>query len=665
MEIPKIFQEADQFAIPIGAKFITEQLVHAKFSETFSELGQAATTYSILCTLEEKPEVYRQFNDTEVIAGFSKDGKLRASIRHVPFAKNMPPSTQKVEENVALLEIMDGQKLVVRQILSDKVGKPTTHPNLTNGIVFSPDNKYIAWTVADPAKFERKSALGYSTKMANYKDYGENCTNIFQTSLAVFDIEKKEAKLFGAPEGHGVCKSSFASNDVLIVQAMKISSPIQLGINAYTNRYYSLFAVRVNEEPSFKLLLQPKRVEFDAIQVDENNAKIFAFKFPEKFGGHRGPLYPEVSTLNLADLTITDTKTSTEEISLGTIPNNLFISPDKVAFTEERQGLMIPVILDLANNFARSEIPGAREGIQSAVLCDYLNDNFLLIQSTPTSIPCIVVVKDGKQNYLTEEHTFAGLTASIETCGDNASVIMLVPEGSKKFVVFPHGGPHGMSSTEFNRQALIFALAGWATARPNYVGSTGYPIKQIKKIFGNAGTKDLNDVVETVRMCKKKFGAEKVGVWGWSHGGFLSAHMACKFSKEINFAVIGAPVINLVSSFFTCDIPDWSLVEAGLSDECDGEIAMTPKVMTKLWEMSPLKFVDGVTVPVLLGHGNLDRRVPFQQSVEFYQALKRAGKKVTFLQYDGNGHGMRQKDAFDDFLASSIQFFENPDTFTE
>lgn len=664
MEIPKIFEEVDSLSIPSNAQFINEHLVQATFQSTFGELGQLATTSAILCTECDNQPIYRHFNDTELLSGYSRDGKLRAVLRQVPFAKNMPPSTTKTEENVVILEVMEGQKVVARKILPDTLGKATTHPNINNGLIFSPDNRYIVWTCADPAKFERKSVLGFTTKMSKYNDYGENCNNIHHTSLAVFDITNKEAKLFGSPEGQGICKSAFASNDVLVVQVMDISSPVILGINAYTNRYYSLYATRLNEEPSFKLLLPPKRVEFDAIQVDENTAKIFSLKFPEKFGGHRGPLYPEVSTLNLTDLTITDTKTSNEEISLGTNPRHFFINPTTVAFTEERAGLMIPITIDLTN-FARTEIPGAREGIQSSILCDELNGAFLLINSTPTTPQRIVLLKDGQQKPLTEGFTFEGFNSSIETCGDNASVVMLIPEGCKKFVVFPHGGPHGMSSTEYNRQSMIFAKAGWATARVNYVGSTGYPIKQVRKIFGNAGTKDLQDVVECVRMCKKKFGAEKVGIWGWSHGGFLSAHMAAKFSKEINFAVIGAPVTNLVSSYFSCDIPDWSLVESGLSDDCDGYISMNPKVMTKLWDCSPLKYVDGVTVPVLLGHGNLDRRVPIGQSIEFYIALKKAGKKATFLQYDGNGHAMKQRDAFDDFLASSIMFFENPDTFSE
>ena len=166
-------------------------------------------------------------------------------------------------------------------------------------------------------------------------------------------------------------------------------------------------------------------------------------------------------------------------------------------------------------------------------------------------------------------------------------------------------------------------------------------------------------------ILKKKYKPEKLGIWGWSHGGFLSAHMACKHSDLIDFAVIGAPVINFVSCYFTSDIPDWAIAESGLTKKCDGVIDLKKEVYEKLWEMSPLKYVNGVNVPVLLIHGNSDRRVPFGQSVEFYDALKRLDKKVKLVQYEGNGHSLSHINVADDMLAVSLEFFDDPEKFID
>ena len=42
--------------------------------------------------------------------------------------------------------------------------------------------------------------------------------------------------------------------------------------------------------------------------------------------------------------------------------------------------------------------------------------------------------------------------------------------------------------------------------------------------------------------------------------------MAAKHSELIDFAVIGAPVINFISCFYSCDIPDWALDESGINE---------------------------------------------------------------------------------------------------
>ena len=88
---------------------------------------------------------------------------------------------------------------------------------------------------------------------------------------------------------------------------------------------------------------------------------------------------------------------------------------------------------------------------------------------------------------------------------------------------------------------------------------------------------------------------------------------------------------------------------------------MDKEVYDKMWDMSPLKYIEGVNVPCLIIHGATDRRVPLGQSIELYTALKRMGKKVKFYQYDGNGHSFKHISAADDMIAVSLSFFEDPE----
>jgi dipeptidyl aminopeptidase/acylaminoacyl peptidase len=121
----------------------------------------------------------------------------------------------------------------------------------------------------------------------------------------------------------------------------------------------------------------------------------------------------------------------------------------------------------------------------------------------------------------------------------------------------------------------------------------------------------------------------KMGVMGWSYGGFMSSWVV-GHTNRFKAASIGAPVVDLVSQNMTDDIGGF-----------------LPSYMKKQpwedWDVynshSPLRYVQNVTTPVLLQHGEADIRVPFSQGVMFYNALKRRGVPVRFLVLPRQPHG--------------------------
>ena len=106
-------------------------------------------------------------------------------------------------------------------------------------------------------------------------------------------------------------------------------------------------------------------------------------------------------------------------------------------------------------------------------------------------------------------------------------------------------------------------------------------------------------------------------------------------------------------------IPDWALDESGIENNWYAEKKMDKNLFDKMWDMSPIKYVEGINVPILIIHGAEDRRVPLGQSIELYTALRRMGKKVKFYQYDYNGHSFKHISHSDDMILASIEFFEN------
>ena len=122
---------------------------------------------------------------------------------------------------------------------------------------------------------------------------------------------------------------------------------------------------------------------------------------------------------------------------------------------------------------------------------------------------------------------------------------------------------------------------------------------------------------------------QRLGVMGWSYGGFMSSWIVGQ-TNRFKAASIGAPVVDLASQNMTDDIGGF-----------------LPSYMKKQpwedWDIysshSPLRYVHKVKTPVLLQHGDADIRVPFSQSIMYYNALKRRSVPVRFLVLPRQPHG--------------------------
>ena len=658
----KIFNSINNKLIPTTAKFINDSKIQITFSSPFNALNESSKFVSILDLNSKDLNPIPISNNSEIFEGYSSTGEMRAILREINYNKLMPSTVYKNKKNekVTILEIINKQEIIHRKILDENYNNIPRHNTISNSIMFSPDDKKICFTVSDKINLEKESKLGYKIKMYQYKDLGEDLSEIYHTSLALYDFEKKLITKISLPNEYIVCKGIWASNEVLIIQGIDYSQSKILGVRSYTNRPFTIFAVNISKPNDIVKIMEPKQTYFDVYKINNELAKICTFEFLNDFPGHNGPLYPISFYINLKTFKISNLKKSNREVYIQYPPNKLFLDENHIIFCEGFRGFCFGTILDL-NNFNKESLPGTK----CCQIVDIRNNKILVIKSTPSSIPQLCLIIDRyKEIYLTKEFNY-GLEYEHKFIGDSDDycniLILKAKNNLNKFILLPHGGPHGMTDNSFDKRALIFALNGYNVVHINYIGSTGTSAKAINKIFGNCGKADLNTVVQTANYIKKKYSPSLLGIWGFSHGGFLSAHMAAKFSSLIDFAVIGAPVINFISCYYTTDIPDWSLDESGIGSNFYADKKMDKNAFDKMWDMSPIKYIEGVNVPILIIHGSEDRRVPFGQSVELFSALKRLGKKVKFYQFDYNGHSFKQISHRDDMIVVSLDFFENYD----
>jgi dipeptidyl aminopeptidase/acylaminoacyl peptidase len=221
-------------------------------------------------------------------------------------------------------------------------------------------------------------------------------------------------------------------------------------------------------------------------------------------------------------------------------------------------------------------------------------------------------------------------------------------------VVQIHGGPAGVCQRRFqvawNEWAQILAAHGIAVFRPNPRGSSGYGNAFVAANKGDWGDGPLDDIARGIDALIEQgiVDPDRLGVGGWSYGGYLTA-WAITHSDRFKCAVIGAPVVNLLSFSGTTDIPTGFLPTYYYGDPYS-----TPAIYHA---QSPLYYVDNVQAPVLLLHGENDVRVPLTQSIELYTALRARRKTVQFVTYPREDHGFVEPAHQRDVLERVVGWF--------
>ena len=204
--------------------------------------------------------------------------------------------------------------------------------------------------------------------------------------------------------------------------------------------------------------------------------------------------------------------------------------------------------------------------------------------------------------------------------------------------------------------------AGSSSISVSFYVSRGYLvfIPDIPYKVGYPGESALNAVVPGVTMLINQgfVQADNVGVQGHSWGGYQIAYMVTE-TNLFKAAEAGAPVSNMTSAYGGIR---WG---TGMSRMFQYEQTQS-RIGGSLWEYplryidnSPLFQADKIETPVLMMHNDDDGAVPWYQGIEFFVALRRLGKPVWMLNYNGAGHGLRRYADRKDWTIRMQQFFDH------
>jgi dipeptidyl aminopeptidase/acylaminoacyl peptidase len=240
---------------------------------------------------------------------------------------------------------------------------------------------------------------------------------------------------------------------------------------------------------------------------------------------------------------------------------------------------------------------------------------------------------------------------------------LTLPPGKEEknlpLIVLPHGGPHSRDEPGFDWFSQALASRGYAVLQPQFRGSDGFGDDLLHAGFGEFGKKmqtDLSDGVRTLAT-QGMIDAKRVCIVGASYGGYAALAGATIDTGVYRCAVSIAGLSDLRQQLRYWE---WShnKVDARGERFWGRFLAVDDPDDLKLNDISPIKHVDKVTIPILLIHGKDDTVVPFAQSNDMADALKHAKKPYEFVTLKAEDHWLSKSETRLQMLQATVKFLE-------
>ncbi|WP_022824619.1 alpha/beta hydrolase family protein [Hymenobacter norwichensis] len=195
----------------------------------------------------------------------------------------------------------------------------------------------------------------------------------------------------------------------------------------------------------------------------------------------------------------------------------------------------------------------------------------------------------------------------------------------------------------------MFASNGYLVFTPDISYTIGEP--------GPSAVEFINSGVEALKKNNWVDGAH-IGIQGQSWGGYQVAYLITQ-TNMYAAAWAGAPVVNMTSAYGGIR---W---ESGQSRQFQYERTQS-RIGGTLWEKpelyirnSPLFALPKVQTPVVIMSNDADGAVPWYQGIEMFTDLRRLGKPVWLLQYNGEAHNLVKRENRKDISIRELQFFDH------
>lgn len=211
-------------------------------------------------------------------------------------------------------------------------------------------------------------------------------------------------------------------------------------------------------------------------------------------------------------------------------------------------------------------------------------------------------------------------------------------DSTKKYpvIIYVYGGPHSQMVkntwlAELRRWEMLMAQKGYVIYVQDNRGTTNRGAAFEKEIHGQCGQAEMADQMEGVKMLQSLpfVDADRIGIHGWSYGGFMTISLMTNYPKIFKVGVAGGPVI------------DWKWYETMYGERYMDSPHRNQEGYEKVSLINKAKDLEG---KLLICQGAIDDVVLWQHSLSFIRACIIAEKQVDYFPYPCAKHNVLGKD---------------------
>ncbi|MFC1724563.1 DPP IV N-terminal domain-containing protein [candidate division KSB1 bacterium] len=202
-------------------------------------------------------------------------------------------------------------------------------------------------------------------------------------------------------------------------------------------------------------------------------------------------------------------------------------------------------------------------------------------------------------------------------------------------LVYVYGGPHAqlVNNVWLGRLWLYYmAQEGFIVFTLDNRGSANRGLNFEQATFRKLGTVEIDDQMVGINYLKQQpyVDTHRIGVFGWSYGGFMATSLMVRKPEVFKAGVAGAPVI------------DWKYYEIMYTER----YMDTPETNKEgYYESNTLNYVNNLKGDLLIIHGTSDNVVVWQNSLQFIKKAVDLNIQLEYFVYPGHLHGIRGNDS--------------------